>query len=68
MNNFPRGSEWRKWDLHIHTPGTALNDQFEGNNEDDKWNKFLDKLNNINDVCVLGITDYFDIAPVFIHS
>ena len=18
-----KGSEWRKWDLHIHTPGTA---------------------------------------------
>ena len=18
-----RGSEWRKWDLHVHTPGTA---------------------------------------------
>ncbi len=22
------GSEWRRWDLHIHTPGTALNNQF----------------------------------------
>ncbi len=20
MNNYPRGSEWRKWDLHVHTP------------------------------------------------
>lgn len=23
-----RGSEWRRWDLHIHTPFTKLNDQF----------------------------------------
>lgn len=30
-----RGSEWRKWDLHIHTPGTAKNDQYE--NSDDVW-------------------------------
>ena len=20
--NFPRGSEWRQWDLHIHTPAS----------------------------------------------
>ena len=25
-----RGSEWRRWDLHVHTPDTALNDQFGG--------------------------------------
>ncbi len=23
-----RGSEWARWDLHIHTKGTAKNDQF----------------------------------------
>lgn len=22
MTNFPRGSEWRKWDLHIHSPAS----------------------------------------------
>src|SRR3989338_7394190 len=22
MSNYPRGSEWRKWDLHIHTPAS----------------------------------------------
>lgn len=21
-NNYSRGSEWRKWDLHIHTPAS----------------------------------------------
>lgn len=28
-----RGSEWRKWDLHIYTPGTAKNDQY-GSSDD----------------------------------
>ena len=22
MNNYPKGSEWRKWDLHFHTPSS----------------------------------------------
>jgi hypothetical protein len=30
MNNFfKKGSEWRKWDLHIHTKGTNKNDNFD---------------------------------------
>ena len=24
-----RGSEWAKWDLHIHTKGTAKNDKYD---------------------------------------
>lgn len=23
-----RGSEWHKWDLHVHTPASSLNNQF----------------------------------------
>lgn len=53
-----RGSEWRKWDLHIHTPGTAKNDQY-GNSED-VWNQYIDALEK-SDVTVFGITDYFSI-------
>ena len=33
---YQKGSEWRKWDLHVHTPASALNNQFEGTNEDEK--------------------------------
>lgn len=51
-----RGSEWRKWDLHIHTPETAKNDQYE--NSDDIWVKYIDALEK-SDVTVFGITDYF---------
>ena len=53
-----RGSEWRKWDLHVHTPGTAKNDKF-GNSED-IWEKYIDSLEK-SDVVVFGITDYFSI-------
>lgn len=53
-----RGSEWRKWDLHIHTPGTAKNDQY--GNSNDIWEKYIEALEN-SDVAVFGITDYFSI-------
>lgn len=50
---YPRGSEWRRWDLHVHTPGTYLNNQYINND----WNLFIEKLNT-SDVSVVGITDY----------
>ena len=28
MSGINKGSEWRKWDLHVHTKDTAKNDQF----------------------------------------
>lgn len=66
--SFCRGSDWRRWDLHIHTPQTKKNDQFEGSTPQEKWDKFYeDVLTYISDddstkkVAVLGITDYFSI-------
>ena len=56
---YPRGSEWRKWDLHVHTPGTAKSDRF-GCGED-VWEKYITKLESNTDIAVLGITDYFSI-------
>lgn len=53
-----RGSEWRKWDLHIHTPGTAKNDQY-GNSEE-IWEQYIEALEK-TDIAVFGITDYFSI-------
>ena len=52
---YSRGSEWRKWDLHVHTPDSALNNQFTN------WNDYISKLESIRDHAVLGITDYFSI-------
>ncbi len=62
MNNtFAKGSEWRKWDLHVHSPLSILNNQFPklGNGEPD-WDPFLQKLESL-DVAIIAITDYFTI-------
>src|SRR5437868_8306260 len=57
-----RGSEWRKWDLHIHSPASALNNQFPHlpSGEPD-WGAYVTILEGLTDVVVLGITDYFSI-------
>lgn len=64
--DYSRGSEWRRWDLHIHTPDTLKNDQFKVSQGEDKWEKFYKTILNYNSnvqksVCVIGITDYFSI-------
>lgn len=52
----PVGSLWNRWDPHIHTPGTALNDQFTGG---EKWTEFFQKLDDADPpIRALGITDY----------
>lgn len=52
------GSCWRKWDLHVHTPGTRLNDQFDKVDGDLDWDRFC-RIVHESDVEVFGITDYF---------
>ena len=55
--NFNKGSEWRIWDLHIHTPYSICQEY--GDN-DDNWEKFISSLENLpKDVKVIGITDYY---------
>ncbi|WP_409484869.1 TrlF family AAA-like ATPase [Arsenicicoccus dermatophilus] len=49
-----RGSEWRKWDLHLHPPGTKLSDGY----PKDSLDKFITHLEG-SDVFAFGITDYF---------
>ncbi len=34
---YSRGSEWRRWDLHLHTPQTKKNDQYQGASVTEKW-------------------------------
>jgi ABC-type polar amino acid transport system ATPase subunit len=54
------GSTWLKWDLHIHTPETKLSNKYVVTNEEDVWNKFIEKIDT-SDVKVFGITDYFSV-------
>jgi ABC-type lipoprotein export system ATPase subunit len=58
-----RGSEWRKWDLHVHTPGTKKNDQYQSNGAD-IWEEFCQKI-EASDVQAIGITDYFSADGYF---
>lgn len=57
--NANRGSEWRKWDLHVHTPASGLANGF--GNDWDLYVKTLFLTAIKNEVAVLGITDYFTI-------
>ncbi|NJC30113.1 hypothetical protein GGR79_001580 [Xanthomonas arboricola] len=51
-----RGSEWRRWDPHVHTPGTVLNDQFGTGS----WNDYLDALETSSPpIEAVGVTNYY---------
>lgn len=63
-NSFPRGSEWRKWDLHVHAPSRytcAKNGQYEGKDLLEQQDKFIEELKGVRDISVIGITDYFSL-------
>jgi len=59
--NFPKGSEWRKWDLQIHVPGSKHANQYSTKEGVDVWEKFIEYIKN-SDIAVFGITDYFSVA------
>src|SRR5208283_4747325 len=54
---YPCGSEWRKWDLHVHTPHSALNNGF--GNDFDNYAKRLFGKSVEKQIAVIGVTDYF---------
>ena len=63
--NDSRGSLWRKWDLHIHAPGTKKNDQYlTQKSTEDVLDLYCDKIEQ-SDVVVFGITDYFSADSYF---
>ena len=61
-----KGSIWRKWDLHIHTPGTKKEDPFKGSNLDEKWTEYVKTINESDEeISVVGVTDYVSIDNYF---
>ena len=55
---YPKGSEWRKWDLHVHTPSSIYHRY--GADTEETWEKYIENLENLSsDFSVLGINDYF---------
>ena len=53
MTIFPRGSEWRKWDLHVHSPYSY---GYSGT-----WEQFIGQIKSA-ECDVIGINDYFCVA------
>ena len=52
-----RGSEWRRWEPHIHAPGTILNNQFGGG---DPWGSYLTTLEGLTPrIEAMAVTDYY---------
>ncbi|GAA8085094.1 hypothetical protein Neuguinea66_13920 [Helicobacter pylori] len=54
MGNNNKGSSWHKWDLHVHTPYTYLNNKAYKCSEEE----FIQKLCDSEIDCV-GLTNYF---------
>lgn len=51
------GSQWYRWEPHIHAPGTVLNNQFSG---DDPWGQYLTALEvSEPKIRALAVTDYY---------
>jgi hypothetical protein len=54
---FEKGSEWRKWDLHVHTPMSVY--QNFGSDDEESWEKYILDLENLSeDFAVIGVNDY----------
>lgn len=56
---FSRGSEWNKWDLHVHSPESVLCNDFSCSWDDYVVSLFSKALEE--NVAVIGITDYYSI-------
>lgn len=53
-----RGSQWRRWEPHMHAPGTILNNQFGGG--DAAWNAYLSSLEAASPTIeAFAVTDYY---------
>src|SRR4051812_16785235 len=52
-----RGSEWSRWDLHIHTPDSLVHEY--GRGGVDPWAAFIDDLERLpHEFRAIGINDY----------
>jgi hypothetical protein len=55
---YSKGSCWRKWDLHIHSPASIV--QYYGNRDSEEaWEVFISDLEQLpKEFSVIGINDY----------
>lgn len=63
--NSELGSQWRKWDFHVHTPYSILNNQFCLNADEpggfDEYVRQLFTKAIEKDIWAIGVTDYYSI-------
>ena len=53
-----RGSFWSKWDLHVHTPASII--QQYGGDREEIWEEFISDLESLpKEYKVIGINDYY---------
>ena len=56
MVNEARGSLWRRWDLHVHTPASLYHNY---GSSSDVWERFITALEQLpEDFAAIGINDY----------
>ncbi len=54
-----KGSQWHKWDLHIHTPESIVH-RYGDSTSEEIWEKYISDLENLpEEYKVIGINDYF---------
>jgi energy-coupling factor transporter ATP-binding protein EcfA2 len=58
-NMYARGAEWRRWDLHVHTPYSVLNNGFGADFK--QYAKVLFERAVQREIAVIGVTDYFTV-------
>lgn len=63
-SNYPRGSKWRKWDLHVHTPesfhwnGGKRFPEMTPEEAEQEIKNILEQINN-SDIAVYAMVDYW---------
>lgn len=56
--NDPQGSNWRRWDLHIHSPASHIQ-HYGTHNSEETWENFISDLESLpEEFKVIGINDY----------
>ena len=60
----PAGSEWRKWDLHVHAPGTKLSDDYASQDGQPDVAQFCQVVHG-SGMAAVAITDYFSFETYF---
>jgi hypothetical protein len=59
-----KGSCWNIWDLHVHTPHSALNNQYGDPSTEKTWKNYVTRLEQASlqyGIVAIGVTDYFTI-------